>query len=249
MNNIQSFSRDSDQYAKHRPQYPDDLFSYLAEISPGRDSAWDCATGNGQAALSLANYFDHVEATDLSTEQLEHAMHHPRVLYRVSPAENTPFANGSFDLVTVATAVHWFDQEKFHQEVERVLKPNGILAVWTYGYFTIEPEIDTIIRSELLEPIDRFWASGNRKVLNGYRDLSMPFKELSTPSFSIQMDWTLAQLTAYMRTWSAVKRFVAELGTDPVIATEQKLKTIWAEPERTRAIHMPLFVRASRKPA
>ena len=248
MNNIQTFSQNSEQYAKHRPQYPDELFSYLGDLTPSRASAWDCATGNGQAAVSLAKHFEHVEATDLSAEQIEHATPHPKVRYSVAPAEQTPFASQSFDLVTVATAAHWFDQQKFHREVERVLKPSGILAVWTYGEFTVEPEIDKIIRIELLEPIDRFWASGNRTVLNGYRDLPMPLEEIRTPSFSIQMDWTLEQFVAYMRTWSAVKRFTAELGVDPVTGTEEKLREIWDEPETTRSVYMPLFVKASRKP-
>jgi len=249
MNNAQTFSKDSDQYAKHRPQYPDELFAYLSEISPGHDSAWDCATGNGQAAVSCARYFSHVEATDISGEQLQHGIPHPKVTYSICPAENTPFANQSFDLVTVATAVHWFDQEQFHREVERVLKLRGVLAVWTYGYFEIEPEIDAVIRTELLDPIDRFWASGNRKVLNGYRDLALPFEEIDTPTFIMRMEWTVTQFLAYMRTWSAVKRYIAELGTEPVDGFETKLKSLWGEPEKTKLVKMPLFLRVSRKPA
>lgn len=249
MNNVQSFSQNSDQYAKHRPQYPDELFSHLSDIAPRRESAWDCATGNGQAAVSLAKYFATVDATDISSEQIEHAVQHPRVRYSIAPAENTPFADQSFDLVTVATAVHWFDQEKFHREVERVLKPGGILAVWTYGEFTVEPEIDKMVGSELLKLIDRYWASGNRKVMNGYRDLPMPLEAIHMPSFSIQMDWTLEQFAAYMRTWSAVKRFTTEMGVDPVLGTEEKLRAVWGEAGATRTVHMPLFVKASKKPA
>ena len=161
---VQTFSQDSDQYAKNRPHYPDELFAYLSELCEAHDAAWDCATGSGQAAVSLAKYFSRVEATDLSAEQIEHGIVHPKVHYSVSPAEHTPFNDESFDLITVATAVHWFDPPQFHREVNRVLKPRGILAVWTYGYFAIEPATDQVIRDELLNPIDRFWAEGNRQV-------------------------------------------------------------------------------------
>ena len=248
MNNIQTFSQASDQYAKHRPQYPEELFAYFNEVCAGHDSAWDCATGNGQAAVSCAKYFSHVEATDISAEQIQHCIVHPKVYYSVCPAEHTPFVDGSFNLVTVATAVHWFDQAKFFQEVDRVLKPKGILAIWSYGFFAIEPEIDQAIAKELLEPIDQFWASGNRQVMNGYRDLSLPFEEIHTPGFSMKVEWTLKQLSAYLRTWSAVKRYSAELGIDPVERLEEELKTIWREPEKIKLAHMPLFLRASRKP-
>src|SRR6185369_7699774 len=116
--------------ARHRPQYPKELFSYLRQICAEHNFAWDCATGNGQAAVSLAKYFAHVEATDVSAEQIEHGLVHPNVHYSVSPAEHTPFHDQSFDLITVATAVHWFDQPQFFREVDRVLKPSGVLAIW-----------------------------------------------------------------------------------------------------------------------
>ena len=250
MNNIQSFSLNSEQYAKHRPQYPDELFLFLSKISEYHDRAWDCATGNGQAAISCAKFFSHVEATDISVEQIQHCITHHKINYSVSPAEHTPFKNQSFDLVMVALAIHWFDQEKFFQEVERVLKPKGILAVWGYGRLEIEHEIDETITKNLLEPIDRFWASGNRQVRNGYRDLVLPFDEINIPkNFSMKVEWNLQQLLEYFRTWSAVKRYSAELGNDPVDQLEIKLKTIWNEPDKTKLGQMPLFLKASRKPA
>src|SRR6185503_1839669 len=109
LNNIQTFSQSSAQYAKHRPQYPPELFAFLSELCQSHESAWDCATGNGQAAVSCAKYFSQVQATDISAEQIQNGQPHPRVGYSVSPAEQTPFENESFDLVVVATAVHWFD--------------------------------------------------------------------------------------------------------------------------------------------
>ena len=249
MHNIQTFSHGSDQYAKHRPRYPDELFSYLNKICVEHDCAWDCATGNGQAAISCARYFSRVEATDISAEQIQNSLPHPQVHYSVSPAEQTQFEDGSFDLVVVATAVHWFDLEKFYHEVGRVLKPDGVFAVWTYGLFEIDPEVDNVIARDLLEPIDRFWASGNRQVMNGYRDLSLPFEEIRPlPAFAITLEWNREQFLAYVRTWSAVKRYLAELGSDPVEQFQKKLKTVWPEPEKIKIVHMPLFIRASRKP-
>ncbi|HEY2140100.1 MAG TPA: hypothetical protein VGH00_08465, partial [Chthoniobacterales bacterium] len=58
------FSKQAEGYAKFRPRYPQELFRYLATIAPRRELAWDCATGNGQAAVELAEVFDRVIATD-----------------------------------------------------------------------------------------------------------------------------------------------------------------------------------------
>lgn len=248
MQNAQTFSQSSDQYAKHRPQYPDELFLYLSQICKEHNHVWDCATGNGQAAVSLTNYFSRVEATDISEEQIKHAVSNPKIKYSISSAEQTSFENESFDLVTVAVAIHWFDQQKFFQEVNRVLKPNGILAIWSYGLFEIEPEIDKIIFEELLKPIDRFWAEGNRQVMNGYKDVVLPFDEIqNTPKFTMKIEWNLNQLSAYLRTWSAVKRYITEIGNDPIEILESKLKKSWGESEKTKMVQMPIFFRASRK--
>jgi len=249
MNNAQTFSQASDQYAKHRPQYPDELFTYLNEICRAHDSAWDCATGNGQAAVSLADYFARIEATDISAEQIQHGIVHPRMHYSICPAEHTPFKDNSFDLITVATAFHWLDQEKFFREVDRVLKPNGILAIWAYSFFAIEPEIDKLIIAEFLNPIDRYWADGNRKMFNGYGDVRFPFEEIHPPDFSMQMDWTLNQLSGFLQTWSAVKRFIADVGHDPVAKLESTLMPLWGAPDTIRPVKMPLHLRACKKPS
>jgi len=65
----------------------------------------------------------------------------------------------------------------------------------------------------------------------------------------MKVEWNLQQLLEYFRTWSAVKRYSAELGNDPVDQLEIKLKTIWNEPGKAKLVQMPLFLRASRKPA
>jgi ubiquinone/menaquinone biosynthesis C-methylase UbiE len=224
LNNAQSFSVGSDQYARYRPSYPENLFSFLNEVSAQHESMWDCATGNGQAAVSCARYFSRINATDISAEQIQHCIAHPKINYTVSSAESTLFDDNSFDLIMVAQALHWFDQQKFFQEAERVLKPNGILAIFGYAFFEIATDIDTVIYENLLVPIDRFWAKGNRLLMSGYKDVSMPFNEIIVPqNFTMGVTWTLQQLLEYLRTWSAVKLFAEELGYDPVAKLESKV--------------------------
>ena len=127
------FSKQSADYATFRPRYPQELFDYLGTIAPSRQLAWECGTGNGQAAVGLTSVFDRVIATDASERQISNAQAHERVEYRVAPAENSGLESRTVDLIMVAQALHWFDLDRFYAEVQRVLKPNGVLAASAYN--------------------------------------------------------------------------------------------------------------------
>lgn len=246
MDNVHTFSLQSAQYARYRPSYPDALFAYLNRLVQRHDRAWDCATGNGQCAIGCADYFKRVDATDISEAQLRHAVSHPRVRYCVGAAEDAPFESDSFDLIIVAQAIHWFNLERFYRECLRLLRPGGVLAVVGYTFLEVTPEIDGLITENLLSPIDRFWAEGNRLIMNAYRDLPFPFAEIpNVPSFAIEVEWSLEQLLAYLRTWSAVKRYVVEIGSDPVSTLARELKKAWGGSE-TKTVKMPLVLRVGR---
>ena len=81
----------------------------------------------------------------------------------MSPGETLNVEDSSIDLLTVCQAVHWFDLDTFYKEVKRVLKPNGVLAL--YGYFTPivknEPEINQLIMMALC--VDIFIQKSNQK--------------------------------------------------------------------------------------
>src|ERR1700716_4217091 len=100
------FSRQAADYAKFRPSYPREIFDYVGSIAPSRQLAWDCGTGNGQAAVGLASVFARVIATDASEKQIANAEPHERVEYRVAPAENSDIKSGRVDLIMVAQALH-----------------------------------------------------------------------------------------------------------------------------------------------
>src|ERR1043166_5276419 len=108
------FSERAALYTRVRPDYPAALIAFAASVAPGHDTAWDCATGNGQAAVALAEHFKHVIATDASAEQIAHAKPHDRVDYRVATAEESGLPDASIDLTTVAQALHWFDLSAFY---------------------------------------------------------------------------------------------------------------------------------------
>lgn len=203
-----TFAKKSDAYAVSRPRYPAALYEWLLSHVRGRTAAWDVATGNGQAAVDLAAHFETVHASDISREQVEHGETRPNIVYSAGPAEETDYPDGQFDLITVAQALHWFDYRKFWPEIARVAKPGGLFCAWGYAWFDCDPEVDRLLVQPFRQSIEPFWASNNAILWRGYRDadIHFPYERLNTPPLSIEVDWTVPQLIAYMQTWSATKR-------------------------------------------
>ena len=209
--------------------------------------AWDCATGTGQCALALAEVFSHVIATDASQSQLDNAVAHDRIVYQLARAEQTTFESQSVDLITVAQAMHWFDISAFFKEVDRVLKPGGVLAVWMYNLVTIDPEIDTMIYHLYDKILQDYWPGERRLLEQGYAMIDFPFEEVEVPDFSMTMQWNQQQLLGYLQTWSAVREFIKQKGIDPLDDVAALLKATWGESDVIRDVHWPLTVHVRRK--
>jgi Methyltransferase domain len=241
-----AFSDAAEMYARTRPAYPEALFGELAALAPARRCAWDCGTGNGQAAVGLAGHFEQVEASDPSAEQIAHALPHPHVRYRVATAEQSGLAAGSVDVISVAQALHWFDLERFHAEVRRVGRAGAIIAVYGYSWFYISPEIDEISDRQLLRPVEPYWPPNNRLLWDGYSTIAFPYAEIRPPRLALHLGWTLGQLLDYYRTWSAPRRRIAREGDGFLIEARNALAAAWGDPQRARHVVMPLSVRIGR---
>jgi SAM-dependent methyltransferase len=237
------FSAHADEYARFRPHYPRSLFEYLAGIVPERTCAWDCATGNGQAAVPLAEFFERVIATDASEEQIANAEPHKRITYHVDVAEQSELPPASVDLITVAQALHWFERYAFYAEAKRVLKPNGVLAVWCYNLFRISPDIDRLIATFYRETVGPYWDFERELVETEYSTIDFPFDELAPPAFHMEAEWSLDQVLGYLRTWSATKNFIAARDFDPVTELAETLQPFWGNPEATKMIAWPIGMR------
>jgi ubiquinone/menaquinone biosynthesis C-methylase UbiE len=237
------FSTQAKEYAQHRPVYPAAMFEYLASLAPSNELAWDCGTGNGQAALALATKFQQIIATDASATQIENAFPHERISYRVEPSEKTTIPLNSVDLITVGTAVHWFDFEPFYAEVRRVGKPGGILAVWTYSFPIIEPEIDGWLGHFYWETLAGFWPERIHYLEERYETLPFPFEELQPPEFEMEATWSVDNLIGFLGSWSAVRKLIQAQGEVAFEGPLKELKRIWGKETKEYAIRWPLYFR------
>lgn len=238
------FSGHSQAYQRYRPDYPSALFEWLAAQAPGRRLALDVGTGNGQAAVALAQHFEVVIGTEPSAAQLAAARPHPRVTYRQEPAEAMAAAPASADLVTVAQAAHWFDWPRFTTEAARVLRPGGVIAIWSYGNCEVTPAIDRLVADFSRDVVGPWWPRERRHVDEAYRGLPLPFPPLPAPGFGMRTRWDAAAMLGYLDTWSSVRRCRARTGRDPLGLLAGPLSDAWGP--GLREMRWPLTLRAHR---
>jgi SAM-dependent methyltransferase len=236
------FSKQAADYAKFRPRYPHEMFEYLGSLAPSRKLAWDCGTGNEQAAIGLASVFDRVIATDASEKQISNAQPHRHIEYHVVPAENSGIKSSTVDLLMVAQALHWFDLDRFYAEARGVLTPNGVLAASAYNLLHIEPAIDEVVNRYYFKVVGPFWPP-ERKLIEQFADLPFPFREIDSPKFEMTAQWNLDHLLGYLGTWSSTQRFIAANGTDPLEQIIDELLEAWGKPQQVRSVIWLLILR------
>ena len=238
------FSERAAGYATYRPHYPRELAEWLASIAPARDTAWDVACGSGQLSTLLGDSFERVIATDASAAQVAQAMQHPRVEYRVEPAESSSLTDRSVDLITVAQAAHWLRLDAFYSEARRVAAAGGAIVLIAYEKTRITPSVDAVVEAFYSGDLDPWWPPERKHIETGYRELAFPFARIETPSFGMQVTWTVEQLLGYIRTWSAVRAMESKHGPAATDRFAEALRRAWGtEP---RVVSWPVVLLAGR---
>ena len=237
------FAQRSSDYLQFRPGYPDALFDYLSSLLTTHEFAWDCATGNGQAAASLSRYFTFVIATDLNHAQLDVAIKKDNISYHAWPAEKTKIPSASIDLITIAQALHYFDFTHFYQEAKRVLKPDGVIAAWCYSLGSISPDLDKIIKKVYSDILgNTYWPKERRYVDEQYHTIPFPFTRLVSPQFYTEKAITLDELLGYLSTWTAVKEYERRNNANPLDLVKEEFKTAWGPPETKHIMRWPIHL-------
>ncbi|MGZ5426068.1 MAG: class I SAM-dependent methyltransferase [Thermoanaerobaculia bacterium] len=214
-------------------------------MAPRHERCWDAGTGSGQAAVPLAEHFAEVVATDASADQIAHATPHPRVKYRVTPAERSGLKDGWADLVTVGQAVHWFALKTFYEEVRRAGAPGGALAMWAYDLLDLEGEAGAVFH-RFHARVEPYWPPERALVARRYADLPFPFEEIPVPHVDMTARWDLERTLGYLSTWSSVKRCTVETGRDPIAEFAEPFAEAWGDPREERTVTWPLVLRAGR---
>ena len=240
------FSKQSDLYARYRPTYPKELYDHILSFVKEKNTAWDCATGNGQAAVVLADHFKKVIATDISAAQIEKAIKKENIEYSVCAAESTPFADNTFDLVTVAQAYHWIKWEEFRKEATRVCKPEAIMAIWTYNRNKLgDKKIDDAVYSFYENITKPYWDYERKYVDELYETVEFDYELLPVKQFETILNWQREDMIGYISSWSAIQKYIKVNGHSPIPIIEEELNKLWPEGEVKKVV-FPIYLKLGR---
>lgn len=181
-------------YKTYRPTYPEKLYLSILEyyfdttnhdiVNEGTKIplALDVACGNGQATVDLSNYCQKIIGIDASQTQLDNAVRKDNIEYLCHNAEDLTFIeSNTIDLITVATALHWFNIEEFFSQAKRILKPNhGVIAIWTYGIGTLNnPDATKLVCQFDEVDLADYWSDKRKLIDENYSSVLhlFPYEE------------------------------------------------------------------------
>jgi hypothetical protein len=236
------FSRQREDYKKARPAYPKAFIEAISNPCKNHNLAWDCATGNGQAAVSLSNYFNHVIATDVSQTQINLAMQKSNVTYRVESAEHTTLLPNSVDMINAAQAIHWLDIKSFYNTVRQVAKEGAVIALYGFREVSVSSKIDQLIHKYIQEIVGNDWNKGKEYYDSKYQSVPFPFKEIELPDFSIKLNWTLDKMLGLLDSYSGPQHYLDRVGQLPSNEIREEMFQLWGNQAR-REVVIPILHR------
>ncbi|HYX29430.1 MAG TPA: class I SAM-dependent methyltransferase [Pyrinomonadaceae bacterium] len=126
------------RYAKGRPYFHPMIIAHIKEflsITRPLSSALDVGCGTGLSTVALKGIAENIIGLDASAEMIALAPEENGIRYFVAAAENLPFDNNDFDLLTLSQVFHWLDANRFLAEANRVLRPSAWLIAYD-NYFS-----------------------------------------------------------------------------------------------------------------
>jgi ubiquinone/menaquinone biosynthesis C-methylase UbiE len=199
----------AERYAIGRPNFHGNTIHYVKQflkLEMKLETALDIACGTGLSTQALLDIANRVYGTDSSKSMLDFALQKDKINYQIANAEEQPFAENQFDLITVCSGVHWFDIDQFLLEANRLLKSKSWLILYD-NFFLAEMEgnpkfkdwYETVYLKTFPAPLrnDNYnWTKENLE--------AMHFDFVKDEKFSNAISFTKNELALYFTTQSNV---------------------------------------------
>lgn len=138
-----SSKKAAEYYAKGRPYVHDEVIKHMRvffNLKKPIEWALDIGCGTGLSAVAIKKIARNIVALDISYNMVAIAPREQNIYYINAVAEHIPLATASFELVTVSSAFHWFNEKQSADEFNRVLKSNGRLVIY-HNHLTPRQEV------------------------------------------------------------------------------------------------------------
>ncbi len=217
--NFFAYPTAAERYANGRPFFHPLAIQKIHAICCERgriDRALDVGCGTGQSTSALLEIAEEIVGLDSSAEMLSHAIHDPRIRFVEARAEQMPFADASFGLITVALAFHWFDQRKFLLEAQRLLPPGGWLVIYNDAFTGCMKGNDGYEKWNRQKYLTRYpTPPRNSRPLSELDAFEYGFAPSRIDEFNHEVEFTPEQLVCYLVTQTNVIS-VVEMGKENV---------------------------------
>jgi len=123
------------EYDKYRTEYSDEFYDSLFILAKTDvKDILDIGCGTGKTTEKLARKDIKVVGYDHDSKMLNQAKENAKkrnlpIKYIKGKAEELPFEDNSFDIITIGNAFHWFANKEAVKNIYRVLRPNGLLFI------------------------------------------------------------------------------------------------------------------------
>jgi len=208
--------------------------------------------GTGQATLPLCPHFNKVIGLEPSAGQLSSVTSVASNLeFRQSQAEKIDLPSGSVDLVISAQAAHWFQLENFFGEAHRLLRDNGVLAIWGYGTLSVDDEQANKEIQDFYWNIigSQYWPANRKMIDREYKDINpeIVFKNQERKAFAMSQEMNLDFFEGYLTTWSGITKYKEINKLDPIVPLRKKLENTPLGLRSTFKVTWPIFMILARK--
>ncbi len=198
----------AERYAKGRPFFHPLIIRRIREVlslTEPLPCALDVGCGTGLSTVALQAMVGKVVGVDASPEMLAHAPRRAGLSFCMAVAENLPFGEGKFDLITLSQVFHWLEREKFFAEARRVLRARGWLVVYD-NYFSERMDENEKFRDWFREFYLKKYPSPHRPwaSFTAEETLKEGFELISQEQHENTQNFSLTTLVDYLMTHSNV---------------------------------------------